>query len=59
MTAGTSITLTLDLNETNAVLNALGTQPFVQVAPLIEKIRSQAQKQIDAQAAADAPSSVN
>lgn len=53
------ITLTLDLNEANAVLQALGTQPFVQVAPLIEKIRGQAQKQLDAQAPADAPASVN
>jgi hypothetical protein len=40
------IKLTLDINELNLVLGALGNVPYVQSAPLIDKIRSQAQPQV-------------
>jgi len=36
----------LDLEETNLVLNALSKQPFEAVAKLINKIQTDAQKQL-------------
>lgn len=39
----------LTVPEVNAVLQALGAQPYVQVVALIENIRTQAQQQIDFQ----------
>ena len=38
--------LELTIPEVNTILQALGTQPFVQVFELIEKIRTQAQAQV-------------
>lgn len=46
------INLSLSLEEVNGVLQALGTLPFAQVAPLIEKIRGQATPQFEAAQAA-------
>lgn len=43
------IKLTLDLNELNLVMGALGNVPYVQSAPVIEKIRAQAQPQVEPQ----------
>ena len=40
------ITLTLSLEEVNAILDALGSQPFKQVHQLIAKIQSQATSQL-------------
>ena len=40
------IKLELTLNEINACLTALGNMPFVQVSPLIEKIREQTVPQL-------------
>ena len=40
------LTLTLTIDETNLVLNALGSAPFNKVSGLIEKLRSQAQPQV-------------
>lgn len=40
------LNLSLQVNEINAVLRALGTQPYAQVHVLIEKIQSQAQAQL-------------
>jgi hypothetical protein len=45
------IKLTLTVDEVNRVLGALGDKPFVQVADLIEKIRTQAQPQVPEQKA--------
>ena len=42
------IHLTLSLEEVNSVLNALGTQPYAQVQPLIAKIRTQGSAQVKA-----------
>lgn len=44
------LTLKLNLNEVNAILNTLGQAPFVQVAPLINKIQQQVQPQLPATA---------
>jgi len=38
----------------NGILQYLGSQPFVQVAPLINAIQAQAQGQVPPQAAAEA-----
>jgi hypothetical protein len=46
------INLSLSLEEVNGVLQALGTLPFAQVAPLIDKIRAQATPQFEAAQAA-------
>lgn len=43
------ITLTLSLNQINTVLGALGTAPYIQVAEVIDTIRSQATPQVQAQ----------
>ena len=51
--AAPAITLDLDLNDVNAILQALGAAPYAQVAPLVEKIRTQAVPQV--QAAEQAP----
>lgn len=42
------IELKLTINEVNVVLGALGNMPFAQVATLIEKVKGQAQPQVDA-----------
>jgi len=46
------ITLQLSLEEVNGVLQSLGNMPYAQVAPLVEKIRSQAAPQFEAAQAA-------
>ncbi|MEM9338117.1 MAG: hypothetical protein AAGA66_05270 [Bacteroidota bacterium] len=43
------IRLELTVEEANAILNALGQQPFVKVASLIQKIQGQASSQLDNQ----------
>ena len=45
------MTLDLTVNEINLILQALGNGPFVQVADLIQKIKSQAESQISKQTA--------
>ena len=42
------INLTLTLEEVNTLLNALGTQPYAQVQPLIAKIQAQGSAQLQA-----------
>ena len=42
------IRLTLTLEEVNNILNALGTQPYAQVQPLIAKIQTQGSTQLQA-----------
>tara|TARA_B100000780_G_scaffold261801_1_gene214480 strand:+ start:2077 stop:2280 length:204 start_codon:yes stop_codon:yes gene_type:complete len=42
------IQLTLSLEEVNTLLNALGTQPYAQVQPLIAKIQTQGSTQLQA-----------
>ena len=42
------IHLTLTLEEVNNILNALGTQPYAQVQPLIAKIQTQGSAQLQA-----------
>ena len=42
------INLTLALEEVNSILNALGTQPYAQVQPLITKIQTQGSAQLQA-----------
>ena len=42
------IRLTLTLEEVNSILNALGTQPYAQVQPLIAKIQTQGSAQLQA-----------
>ena len=42
------INLTFTLEEVNTLLNALGTQPYAQVQPLIAKIQTQGSTQIQA-----------
>jgi hypothetical protein len=42
----TQIDLVLTLDEVNGVMVALGNMPYVQIAPLIEKIREQATVQL-------------
>ena len=42
------INLTFTLEEVNSVLNALGTQPYAQVQPLIAKIQTQGSAQLQA-----------
>lgn len=41
-----SINLELSINELNVVLNALASQPYVQVFGLIEKIQNSAKESI-------------
>ena len=45
------IKLELTLEEVNGILLALGQMPYVQVDPLINKIKSQATPQFEAQQA--------
>jgi hypothetical protein len=40
------MTLDLTINEINIILQALGNAPYVSVAEVIEKIRTQAQAQV-------------
>ena len=40
------IHLTLTLEEVNNILNALGTQPYAQVQPVIAKIQTQGSAQL-------------
>ena len=42
------INLTFTLEEVNTLLNALGTQPYTQVQPLIAKIQTQGSTQLQA-----------
>ena len=42
------INLTLSLEEVNTLLNALGTQPYAQVQPLIANIQTQGSAQLQA-----------
>ena len=42
------INLILSLEEVNTLLNALGTQPYAQVQPLIAKIQTQGSVQLQA-----------
>ncbi len=42
------INLTFTLEEVNSILNALGTQPYAQVQPLITKIQTQGSAQLQA-----------
>ena len=42
------INLTFTLEEVNTLLNALGTQPYAQVQPLIAKIQTQGSAQLQA-----------
>jgi hypothetical protein len=48
------IRLDLNLEEINGVLQALGTMPYAQVSPLVDKIRAQATPQFEAAQAAAA-----
>lgn len=43
-----AITLNLDLNEINAIMQSLGQAPYAQVAGLVDKIRQQAVPQVQA-----------
>ena len=43
------IILSLSLSEVNVILNALGRAPYVEVAPVIEVIRTQVAPQIKQQ----------
>jgi hypothetical protein len=43
-----SINLSLSLDETNAVLQALGNMPYAQVVALVENIKNQAIPQVPA-----------
>lgn len=49
------LTLTLDVNEVNAILGALEVQPFNQVAGLINKVRAQAIPQLEEQQKQETP----
>ena len=41
------IKLSLTIEEVNGVMQALGNMPYVQVAALVEKVRSQAAPQVE------------
>lgn len=43
-----NIALTLTVDEVNIILNSLGDAPYRVSAQLIEKLKAEAQKQIDA-----------
>lgn len=43
------ITLELDLNEVNVILQSLGQAPYAQVASVVDKIRNQAGPQVQQQ----------
>jgi len=45
--------LDLTIEQVNAILNALGNAPYVQVVDLIAEIRKQGQEQIAAEQAAE------
>jgi hypothetical protein len=47
-TENQTINLTLTVNETNMILRSLGKHPFEEVAALIQKIKTQGEKQIEA-----------
>jgi hypothetical protein len=49
------IKLTLSLDETNTVINALAKLPYEYSAPVIEKVKAQAVPQVQAAEAAQAP----
>lgn len=42
------IDLNLSVNEINLILQALGQAPYVQVADIIDKVRTQASPQVEA-----------
>jgi hypothetical protein len=48
MDGKTEITLNLTLDETNVVLQALGSLPYAQVFSMVEKVKQQAQQQLQA-----------
>lgn len=41
------VTITVNLEEASAIISALSAMPYGKVAPLIEKVSSQCQTQID------------
>lgn len=41
-----TLNIELSVNEVNQVLQSLGSQPFVQVVELIQKIKTQAETQV-------------
>jgi hypothetical protein len=43
------ISITLNLDEVNVVMQGLGQLPYAQVSPLVDKIRGQAIPQVQAQ----------
>ena len=49
------ISITLNLDEVNVVMQGLGQLPYAQVSPLVDKIRGQAIPQVQAQQQAQAP----
>jgi hypothetical protein len=49
------IKLSLTIEEVNGILQALGNMAYSQVAPLIDKVRSQAGPQVEAAQQAQTP----
>lgn len=49
------ISITLNLDEVNVVMQGLGQLPYAQVSPVVDKIRGQAIPQVQAQQQAQAP----
>lgn len=49
------IKLSLTIEEVNGVMQALGNMPYVQVAALVEKVRSQAAPQVESAQQAESP----
>ena len=50
-----NITLNLTVDEINTILKCLGTQPFVEVADLIVKIKKQGESQLNTQIPSSQP----
>ncbi len=48
-----TINVSVTVDETNLILEALGAMPFARVYELVDKIQRQAQEQIDGPPAAD------
>jgi len=49
------ISITLNLDEVNVVMQGLGQLPYAQVSPVVDKIRGQAIPQVQAQQQTQAP----
>lgn len=49
-----TINLSITVDEANAILAALGQQPYIQVADLIHKIQTQASTQLNGTSAVEA-----